>query len=88
MINLQDTNFKTKTQTFIEIYNKLKAQGALDDEKVFETSKDLLQQELEEQYNKNKEAGQSMGLLSSFSEANQTQGQGKGSSVKLDDIFK
>lgn len=55
---------------------------------MFETSKDLLQQELEEQYNKNKEAGQSMGLLSSFSEANQNQGQGKGSSVKLDDIFK
>lgn len=46
-----------------------------------------MQQEIEEQYNKNKEAGQ-IGLLSSFSEANQNQGQGKGSSVKLDDIFK
>lgn len=88
MINLQDTNFKTKTQTFIEIYNKLQAQGALSDEKIFETAKDLLQQELEEQYHKNKEAGQAHGLLSSFSEAHQNQGQGKGSSVKLDDIFK
>lgn len=88
MVNLQDTNFKTKTQTFIEIYNKLQAQGALSDDKIFETSKDLLQQELEEKYNKNKETGHSMGLLSSFEEANETQGQGKGSSVKLDDIFK
>lgn len=86
MLNLQDTNFKTKTQLFIEIYNKLQAQGALSDEQIFETANDLLQQEVEEQYNKNKEAGQSLGLLSSFSEA--SQGTGKGSTVKLDDIFK
>lgn len=45
MINLIDRKRETQTQQFIKIYQGLKSQGALDEEKIFETSVDLLQQQ-------------------------------------------
>lgn len=38
IINFADHKSETKTQKFINLYNKLKGQGALDDEKIFETA--------------------------------------------------
>lgn len=40
--NFADIRFKTQTQEFIDIYTKLKEQGPLDDEKIFETALDIL----------------------------------------------
>lgn len=37
---------KTATQHFIEIYQQLQQQGALDEEKVFETAQEMLEQKL------------------------------------------
>ncbi|XP_023293545.2 probable 28S ribosomal protein S23, mitochondrial [Lucilia cuprina] len=45
MINLFDRKRETQSQHFIKIYQGLKSQGALDEEKIFETSVELLQQE-------------------------------------------
>lgn len=44
MISLFDRKRETQTQQFIKIYQGLKSQGALDEEKIFETSVELLQQ--------------------------------------------
>lgn len=40
--NIVDTSRKTQTQEFIEMYNNLRAQGALDDEKIFEIALEQL----------------------------------------------
>lgn len=45
MISLFDRKRETQTQQFIKIYQGLKSQGALDEEKIFETSVELLQQQ-------------------------------------------
>uniref|UniRef100_A0A1I8N6U7 Small ribosomal subunit protein mS23 n=1 Tax=Musca domestica TaxID=7370 RepID=A0A1I8N6U7_MUSDO len=45
MVSLFDRQRKTQTQQFIQIYQGLKSQGALDEEKIFETSLDLLQEQ-------------------------------------------
>lgn len=45
MISLFDKKRETQTQQFIKIYQGLKSQGALDEEKIFETSVELLQQQ-------------------------------------------
>lgn len=39
---------QTDTQMFIEIYNKLKGQGALSEDKIFETSLELLQEKIQQ----------------------------------------
>lgn len=46
MLNLQDHSRKTQTQEFIEIYNSLKAEGALDEEKIMEVGKSMLEDRL------------------------------------------
>lgn len=40
---LTDTRRKTRTQEFIDIYNNLKAQGPLDEEKIFEVAMEQLE---------------------------------------------
>ncbi|KAM7351837.1 mitochondrial ribosomal protein S23 [Cochliomyia hominivorax] len=45
MISLFDRKRETQTQQLIKIYQGLKGQGALDEEKIFETSMELLQQQ-------------------------------------------
>ncbi|XP_017483292.1 PREDICTED: probable 28S ribosomal protein S23, mitochondrial [Rhagoletis zephyria] len=42
IINLLDTKRKTQTQNFIEIYQNLKSQNPLDEEKLYETSVEML----------------------------------------------
>lgn len=41
-----DHSRKTQTQEFIEIYNSLKAEGALDEEKIMEVGKSMLEDKL------------------------------------------
>ncbi|XP_075150211.1 mitochondrial ribosomal protein S23 [Haematobia irritans] len=45
MVSLIDRRRGTQSQQFIKIYQGLKSQGPLDDEKVFETAMELLQQQ-------------------------------------------
>lgn len=45
-INLEDYSRKTNTQEFIEIYNKLKAEGALDEENIIEVGRSMLEDKL------------------------------------------
>lgn len=40
---MSDHSWKSQTQEFIEIYNSLKAEGALDEEKIMEVGKSLLE---------------------------------------------
>lgn len=42
IVNLKNHAFETQTQNFIKLYNNLKRQGALDDEKIFEVALDQL----------------------------------------------
>ncbi|EAT42530.1 AAEL005944-PA [Aedes aegypti] len=46
LTNLSDMRSKTATQHFIEIYQQLQQQGALDEEKVFETAQEMLEEKL------------------------------------------
>lgn len=41
-LNLSDQNYESQTKQFIKIYAHLKAQGPLDDEKVFEVALEQL----------------------------------------------
>ncbi|XP_053689081.1 28S ribosomal protein S23, mitochondrial [Sabethes cyaneus] len=45
-VNLADQRNKTATQQFIEIYQKLDTQGALDQERVFETAQEILDEKI------------------------------------------
>ncbi|KAL5276012.1 MRPS23 family protein [Megaselia abdita] len=46
VLNLLDHSKKTQTQEFIEIYNNLKSEGALDEEKIMEVGKSMLEDRL------------------------------------------
>ncbi|XP_062560673.1 small ribosomal subunit protein mS23-like [Armigeres subalbatus] len=46
LTNLSDARNKTASQHFIAIYNQLQQQGALDEEKVFETAQEMLDEKL------------------------------------------
>lgn len=43
---MSDLAHKTVTQKFIELYNKLKNEGALDDEQIYNVAIDLLESEI------------------------------------------
>lgn len=71
-INLGVNNYETKTKKFIALYNDLKVQGALDEEKIFEVAMEqlnasykpkaeVLEDEIEEPMN--------IGLAKSFAKA-------------------
>lgn len=45
MVNLFDRKRETQTQQFIKIYQGLKSQGALDEQKIFQTAVELLQEQ-------------------------------------------
>lgn len=77
-VNLTDVKQKTQSQTFIAIYNKLETQGALSEEKVFDTAKELLQSEFESQRlidretyfnNASSKTTTNPGLVTNFSDA-------------------
>lgn len=78
MISLYDKKRETQTQQFIKIYQGLKTQGALDEEKIFETSLELLQQErqqmkadIQEQLLESAESDSKLSLSEAFNEAKQ-----------------
>lgn len=65
--NLFDTKHRTQTQHFIDTYNHIRNQGALDETQIFESAVDVLKDKLSQEYdNQPKEY---VGLLNSFSEA-------------------
>ncbi|EDW03219.1 probable 28S ribosomal protein S23, mitochondrial [Drosophila grimshawi] len=75
-ISLFDQKRATQSQQFIQIYEQLKSQGALDDQRIYETALDLLaeqrQQLRAEPVEENLEEDQASGkstLLSDFREA-------------------
>lgn len=78
--NITDISRKTQTQEFIEIYTNLKAEGALDDEKIFEVA-------LEQFDNK------TVSLVDDFKRAAQTQPppatpQAPGPNISVTDFYK
>lgn len=89
---------QTDTQMFIETYNKFKNQGALSEDKIFETAVELLQQHRSERLEtvgeQNKEDQINVQSLSErFSMAAaqdkpEQQHQEKGASIDVKDIFK
>uniref|UniRef100_U5EFL6 Small ribosomal subunit protein mS23 n=1 Tax=Corethrella appendiculata TaxID=1370023 RepID=U5EFL6_9DIPT len=46
--NLNDHKLQTQTQLFIDIYKNLKSQGALSEEKIFETAQELFEEKWKE----------------------------------------
>lgn len=67
--NLSDNQHKTQTQFFIEAYKHVKAQGALDEDKIVEVAQDIARDKLKERYESQKD---SIGLVDSFVEAKET----------------
>lgn len=73
-INLSDNAYESDTKKFIDLYNNLKAQGALDDEKIFEVALVQLnargKQQVEELEDEIEEAPQvDYGLVRNFTQA-------------------
>ncbi|KAG4067124.1 hypothetical protein HA402_000115 [Bradysia odoriphaga] len=56
-VNLSDNQNKTQTQLFIEAYNQIKSQGALDDDKIVEVAQDIVRDKLKERYESRRESG-------------------------------
>lgn len=74
VINLNDRINESRTKKFINIYVNLKAQGGLDDEKVFEVALEQLDNTREEKFNTlidEVEEPISFGQVKSFTEATQ-----------------
>uniref|UniRef100_A0A182JNQ8 Small ribosomal subunit protein mS23 n=1 Tax=Anopheles christyi TaxID=43041 RepID=A0A182JNQ8_9DIPT len=83
-VNLLDNNNRTPTQQFIEMYQNLSTQGALDDEQVFTTAMDLLEDKMRQQRldrRPSEGVSQEQAKLPSVPEDS-------GKTVKLQDIFK
>ncbi|XP_055843940.1 probable 28S ribosomal protein S23, mitochondrial [Episyrphus balteatus] len=95
-INLADTKRETNTQQFIAIYNNLKSQGALDEEKILETAKQLLDEKLASRRASNtteseveKEPSVGAGLTDSFSDAKRAkESASPTATVDIKDLFK
>lgn len=66
-VDLSDRKYRTQTQQFIESFNRIKAQGALDDNQIYEAAVDIVKDKLSKDYDNHPK--ESIGLLSSFSEA-------------------
>lgn len=71
-INFRDHKAETKTQKFISLYNNLKAQGALDEEKIFEVALEQLKSTTKHRVEKLEDEIHEpvdFGLVRSFTEA-------------------
>ncbi|XP_055677898.1 28S ribosomal protein S23, mitochondrial [Lutzomyia longipalpis] len=79
-LNLLDTRNKTHCQLFIEIYNKLKEDGALSEEKILDTAQIKLEEMIQQE-----KLSKGTGLLSSFTEA---KGKQETKNVNISDLFK
>uniref|UniRef100_A0A182QUL5 Small ribosomal subunit protein mS23 n=1 Tax=Anopheles farauti TaxID=69004 RepID=A0A182QUL5_9DIPT len=84
-VNLLDNINRTPAQQFIEIYKNLSSQGALDEEKVYDTAMDLLEDKMRQQRTEKKTSESivtEQQPKSSFTPAD------SGKTVQLQDIFK
>lgn len=66
--NLTDTSRKTQTQEFIEMYTNLKAEGALDDERIFEVALEQFEQKKQSPHDRE----ESVSLVDDFKRAAQS----------------
>ncbi|XP_049547826.1 28S ribosomal protein S23, mitochondrial [Anopheles darlingi] len=82
-VNLTDFKNRTASQQFIDIYRDLSTQGALDEQKVFETAVDLLEDKMRQQ--REKRAATADVAEESVKTPNVKEDVGK--TVKLQDIF-
>uniref|UniRef100_A0A182XW93 Small ribosomal subunit protein mS23 n=1 Tax=Anopheles stephensi TaxID=30069 RepID=A0A182XW93_ANOST len=82
--NLLDTNNLTPTQQFIGIYQHLSTQGALDEQKVFETAIDLLEDKMRQQRADKRPAESATVEQVELS----SKPEDSGKTVQLQDIFK
>lgn len=69
-VDLSDRKQPTQTQQFIESFNRIKAQGALDDNHIYEAAAEVVKDKLSKDYDN--QPKESVGLLSSYSEAKST----------------
>lgn len=83
--NLAENKFKSQTQYFIDIYNKLAAQGALNDDAIFETAFDMMKDKFEQDRTTRSE---SVNLVADFKVAATQQQKPQTPSVDISDIFK
>lgn len=67
---------------FIDIHTNLKSQGALDKQKIFETAQDMVQDNMQQQFEDNRPVKDSPGLMSNFREAKSSP------QINIKDIFK
>lgn len=80
--DLLDTKYSTQTQEFISAYSKIKNQGALDEENIFEAAQEIIKSKFNTQEITNKD---DIGLVSSFKDAKNTLSTTK--SVDIKNIF-
>ena len=86
-INLSDSKYQTNCQQFIEIYDNLKEQGPLDEERIIETAKEILQERIKTRLTSSKQEPDPMmysDLVRKFTEAKNSQTD----PVNIKDIFK
>lgn len=71
-INLSDNKYESKTKRFIDLYSNFKAQGALDDEKIFEVALEQMNagsKQIMDEIEDEIEEPVDFGLASSFTQA-------------------
>lgn len=86
--NLSDTRYMTQTQLVLEQFERIRAQGALDEDAIFEAAVDMVREKVSQDLDN--QPRESLGLAESFSVA-KTTGATTGpaaSNVDLKNIFK
>lgn len=90
--NLSDTRYQTQTQQFLEQFNKIRAQGALDEDAIFEAAADMVRDKISQDWDN--QPRESLGLADSFAEAktvtkkDSTPAGAAQSNIDLKNIFK
>lgn len=69
-VNLADDRRPTQSQQFIETFNRIRAQGALDEQSIYEAAADAIKDKLSRDYDN--QPKETLGLLNSFEEAKNT----------------
>lgn len=87
--NLTDSRYATQTQQFIEQYERIRTQGALDEGAIFEAAADMVRDKASQDLDN--QPRESLGLVDSFAEAKTTSAAASGAAqtnVDLKNIFK
>lgn len=85
--NLNDTRHATQTQQFLEQFGRIQAQGALDEDAIFEAAAELVRDKVIS-LELDAEPRESFGLADSFSEAKATGATSGTKNIDLKNIFK